>query len=147
MQTETLSIADYSETRKFLRGVELIFTTWKVGDRYTCSVRNVDPGATVCRVSDATLEGATRHATEHAIRGVERTATYSVPPPPADASIEKIILAEENGEREYPLTEFLQTPIRERMEKVLTGKVKFLNSAGTILSTGEAVRALSLGAR
>jgi hypothetical protein len=147
MQTETLAVDEYSETRKFIRAVELIFTTWRVGDRYTCTVRNADPGATICRVSDASLDGALRHATDHASRNLDRTSTYSVPPPRVDSSIDRIILAEGNGERDYPLTEFLQAPVRERMEKVLTGQVKFLNGAGAILSTGEAVRALSLVAR
>jgi hypothetical protein len=54
---------DYTERHEEIDGWKVHFVTYKIGDRYYCTIDNVDPGARFARA-----EGATRAEVEGVAR-------------------------------------------------------------------------------
>jgi hypothetical protein len=52
---------DYSERNETIDTWPIHIVTYRIGDKYYCTIDNVDPGARFARA-----EGATREAAEHA---------------------------------------------------------------------------------
>ena len=59
---------EYSERHEDIDGWKVHIVTYKVGDRYYCSIDNVDPGARFARAEGATREDVERDALEKARR-------------------------------------------------------------------------------
>jgi hypothetical protein len=67
---------EYSERYEEIDGWKVHIVTYKIGDRYHCSIDNVDPGARFARAEGATREDVERVAFEKARRYLGQTRTF-----------------------------------------------------------------------
>jgi hypothetical protein len=67
---------EYSERDEDIDGWKVHIVTYKVGDRYYCSIDNVDPGARFARAEGATREDVEREALEKARRYLGQTRKF-----------------------------------------------------------------------
>ena len=67
---------DYSERRETLDTWPIHIVTYRVGDRYYCTIDNVDPGARFARAEATTREDAERVALEKAQRYLRQTRRF-----------------------------------------------------------------------
>jgi hypothetical protein len=68
---------DYRARKETVGGWELNVVSYKLGEKYLCTVDNVSPGATLARAEGARREEAEKKALEKARAMVERTRTFS----------------------------------------------------------------------
>ena len=67
---------EYSERLEEVDGWKVRLTTYRAGDRYYCSIDNVDPGARFTRAEAATREDAERIALEKAKKYLGQTRRF-----------------------------------------------------------------------
>jgi hypothetical protein len=71
---------EYSERQEEIDGWKVHIVTYKVGDRYYCSIDNVDPGARFARAEGATREDVERVAVEKARKYLGQTRKFPTAP-------------------------------------------------------------------
>ena len=71
--SETLKSEDFRETRQELDGWPINVVSYRVGDRYYCTIDNVDPGARFARAEGTSREEAEAAALEKAQRYLKQT--------------------------------------------------------------------------
>lgn len=64
---------DYLRRQQEVQGWGVTVTSYQLGDRYYCTIENVDPGARIARAEGATREDAERQALEKASKYLART--------------------------------------------------------------------------
>jgi len=69
----TLRSEEFRETRQELDGWPINVVSYRVGDRYYCTIDNVSPGARFARAEGATREEAESTALEKAGRYLKQT--------------------------------------------------------------------------
>lgn len=69
---------DYRETKRDLDGWPITVVTYRVGDRYYCTVESVDPGARFARAEAQSREAAEAAALEKASRYIKQTRRFVV---------------------------------------------------------------------
>jgi hypothetical protein len=69
---------DFSERRGELSGWPVNIVSYRVGDRFYCTIDNVDPGARFARAEGATREEAEAAALEKAARYLQQTRRFPV---------------------------------------------------------------------
>jgi hypothetical protein len=74
--TDTLRSEEFRETRQELGGWPINVVSYRVGDRYYCSIDNVDPGARFARAEGSTREEAESIALEKAGRYLKQTRRH-----------------------------------------------------------------------
>jgi hypothetical protein len=67
---------EFSERRDELNGWPINIVSYRVGDRYYCTIDNVDPGARFARAEGATREEAESTALERATRYLGQTRRF-----------------------------------------------------------------------
>ena len=67
---------DYRETRRELDGWPINVTSYRVGDKWYCSIDNVSPGARFARAEGATREEAENAALEKASKYLKQTRKF-----------------------------------------------------------------------
>ena len=67
---------DYAERRSTIDGWPVNIVTYRIGERYYCTIDNVDPGARFARAEAATREDAERVALEKAQRYLKQTRKF-----------------------------------------------------------------------
>jgi|GEM_PF-6719332 len=131
---KTIRIADWS--------LEII--TYRLDTKYVCIVKNPDPGATICRMSDPTREGAQRLALERANQHLSRTVSLDVYKPEGGSSrLARILHMEEVPPRTFSVPEFLELPIADRMQHILSGSLAFYGAEDELIPSGTAMKLLS----
>ncbi len=55
-------VEQYSTEQRQVAGAEVVVTSYRIDDRYHCTVASVDPGATISRADGATRDEAQRRA-------------------------------------------------------------------------------------
>jgi hypothetical protein len=71
---------DYTERHGEIDGWKVHIVTYRIGDRYYCTIDNVDPGARFARAEGATLEEAERVALEKARKYLAQTRKFPTTP-------------------------------------------------------------------
>lgn len=69
---------DYRETKRELDGWPITVVTYRVGDRYYCTVESADPGARFARADAPSREEAEATALEKASRYIKQTRRFAV---------------------------------------------------------------------
>ena len=67
---------EYTDRNETIDGWPVHVVTYRIGDKYYCTIDNVDPGARFARAEDATREGAERLALEKAKRYLGQTRRF-----------------------------------------------------------------------
>jgi hypothetical protein len=68
----------YTRREQELSGWSILLETYRLGDKYFCTISNVDPGARVARAEGPTREEAERIALENAARWLGQTRRFTV---------------------------------------------------------------------
>jgi hypothetical protein len=74
---EALRPEDYRKREESAGQWKLNVVSYKLGDKYLCSVDNVSPGATLARAEGKTREEAEAKALNKARKMVKKTRTFS----------------------------------------------------------------------
>jgi len=74
---ETLKPEEYQTRAESAGPWKLNVISYKLGDKYLCTVDNVSPGATLARAEGETREQAELKALQKAREMIERTRTFS----------------------------------------------------------------------
>jgi hypothetical protein len=67
---------NYTERRDVIDGWLVNIVTYRIGEKYYCSVENVDPGARIARADGATREEVEHAALAKAQRYLKQTRTF-----------------------------------------------------------------------
>jgi hypothetical protein len=67
---------DYAERKETIDTWPIHIVTYRVGDKYYCTIDNVDPGARFARAEGATREDAERVALEKAKKYLGQTRRF-----------------------------------------------------------------------
>ena len=67
---------DYTERHEEIDGWKVHIVTYRVGDRYYCSIDNVDPGARFARAEGASRDEAERAALDKARKYLAQTRRF-----------------------------------------------------------------------
>ena len=70
---------DFQERREELSGWRVNIVSYRVGDRFYCTIDNVDPGARFARAEGATREEAEGAALDKANRYLKQTRRFPQP--------------------------------------------------------------------
>jgi len=70
---------DYTERKDQIDGWPVNIVTYRIGDKYYCTIDNVDPGARFARAGGATREEVERVALEKAQRYLKQTRKFPAP--------------------------------------------------------------------
>jgi hypothetical protein len=73
----TLKSEEYRETKREVDGWPINITSYRVGDKWYCTIDNVSPGARFARAQGTTREEAEGTALEKAQRYLKQTRRYS----------------------------------------------------------------------
>jgi hypothetical protein len=68
---------NYTERNEEIDGWPVHIVTYRIGEKYYCTIDNVDPGARFARAEAATREEAERVALEKAQRYLKQTRKFS----------------------------------------------------------------------
>jgi hypothetical protein len=68
----------YTRREQELSGWSILLETYRLGDKYFCTISSVDPGARFARAEGPTREEAERIALEKAARWLGQTRRFSV---------------------------------------------------------------------
>jgi hypothetical protein len=68
---------EYSERREVIDGWPVHIVTYRIGDRFYCTIDNVDPGARFARAEGAAREDVERIALEKAKKYLAQTRRFS----------------------------------------------------------------------
>ena len=71
-----MKVEDYTERKEELVGWPVHIVTYRIGQKYCCTIDNVDPGARFARAESATREEAERVALEKAERYLRQTRKF-----------------------------------------------------------------------
>lgn len=75
-----LKSEDYREVKRDLDGWAVTVVTYRVGDRYYCTVESVDPGARFARAEAASRDEAETLALDKASRYIKQTRRFTPTP-------------------------------------------------------------------
>ena len=67
---------DFQERREEMSGWRVNIVSYRIGDRFYCTIGNVDPGARFARAEGATREEAETSALEKAARYLQQTRRF-----------------------------------------------------------------------
>jgi hypothetical protein len=67
---------DFQERRDQLNGWNINIVSYRIGDRYYCTIDNVDPGARFARAGGATRDEAEAAALDKATRYLQQTRRF-----------------------------------------------------------------------
>ena len=67
---------DYTERKDEIDGWPVNIVTYRIGDKYYCTIDNVDPGARFARAEAATREEVERVALDKAQRHLKQTRKF-----------------------------------------------------------------------
>ncbi len=73
-----MNAEEYTERVEEIDGWKVRFVTYRLGDRYYCSIENANPGARFARSEGATREQAEQSAREKARRYLSQTRRFSI---------------------------------------------------------------------
>jgi hypothetical protein len=71
---------EYTERNDVIDGWKVHIVTYRIGDRYYCTIDNVDPGARFARAEGATRGEAERVALEKATKYLGQTRKFPTTP-------------------------------------------------------------------
>ena len=74
-----MNAEDYTERKDQIDGWPVNIVTYRIGDKYYCTIDNVDPGARFARAEGATREEVERAALEKAQRYLKQTRKFPAP--------------------------------------------------------------------
>ena len=74
-----MKVEDYQTRRESHAGWTMNIVSYRLGDRFYCTIDDADPGARLSRGEGATRADAEEQALRKARRMLERTRTHSLP--------------------------------------------------------------------
>ncbi len=136
-------IEEYHEKTIKIAVWTLQIITYRLDSKYVCIVNNPDPGATICRVCEATREGAQRLALERANEHLSRTVNLDVYKPDSNAyQLARISNTQGDPPRDYTVSEFMEVPMGDRMNYILSGSLVFYGARDELIPSGAAMKLL-----
>jgi len=134
----------YNERMVKVSDWSLNILTYRLGRDYVCIVSNIDPSATLCRSKAPTEEEAIRTALENAAQKLHSTSHSQrlAPVLHSGAELAKICYEEHLNVLTYTPDAFRMLNHDLRAEMFLSGKLKFYDTNGHLVSSGEAIRLL-----
>ena len=75
---DPMKAEEYTERQEVIDGWKVHIVTYRIGDRFYCSIDNVDPGARFARAEGATREEVERVALEKAKKYLGQTRKFPV---------------------------------------------------------------------
>jgi hypothetical protein len=118
----------YEEHVRDLGPWQVQIVIYRLGSKFICIVNNLDPNATVCRVSADTRLEAIRRALREASCLLAKTTLCDLAPP-TDAgppSLTKLVYCDGPSSSSYDVGGFLAVSLEERMRMILSGKLTFI---------------------
>ena len=70
---------DFRERREMVDGWNVNIVSYRIGDRFYCTIDNVDPGARFARAEGTTRDEAEAAALEKATRYLQQTRRFPAP--------------------------------------------------------------------
>jgi hypothetical protein len=77
MTAGAMKAEDYSRRQQQVGGWSVVIETFKLGDRYHCTVSNADPGARIARADGPSRDAAEQQALEKAGRYLAQTRRFT----------------------------------------------------------------------
>jgi hypothetical protein len=74
----SMKAEEFTERKQTIDGWKVNVVTYRIGERWYCSIDNVDPGARFARAEGATREEAESRALEQAARYLSNTRKFEV---------------------------------------------------------------------
>jgi hypothetical protein len=75
-----MKVEDYSERSETLDGWPIHIVSYRIGDKFYCSIDNVDPGARFARAEGASRDEVERDAIEKARKHLGQTRRFPTTP-------------------------------------------------------------------
>jgi hypothetical protein len=142
---------EFTEFTREVAECELKLTVYKHAGLYACIVANLDPGATICRVSATTFEEAVQAGVAEATKRICEAPTQALPElprmgmAPQAVTVARIELMDEGIKRSLTFKEFFLLPARKLMTSVLNGHLAFYGPNNQAIPCGSALEALQKG--
>lgn len=134
----------YNERMVKVSDWSLNVLTYRLGRDYVCIVSNIDPSATLCRSKAESEEGAVHQALEIAGQKLKDHANMRavVPVLNSGAELAGISYEHPDGTQMYTPEKLRALDHDLRAEMFLSGRLKFHDTNGHLVSSGEAIRLL-----
>jgi len=143
MSTVSTLIEDYVEFQRGIGRWKIQIVAYHLGDKHICIVNNLDPGATICRVSAGTRKEALRKGLTEANNLLARTAYLEPPKAREPAKLALIEYLDGADSASFEVDTFLQLPMDYRVKCLSEGKLLFRDSHGDLMASGDAMRCLN----
>lgn len=141
--TVTSLVEEYEEHVREVGPWTLQIIAYKLDTKYVCIINNLDPGATVCRMSARTRDSALRDALQMANSYLSQTVMHDIAKKVAKPTeLHKIQLCEDGQDRVFMVGDFLVLPLQERMAYILSGNLVYYAADGSTIQSGDAMRLL-----
>lgn len=142
--TKNLLMEHYEAHERQLARWKVQIIAYLLGDKYVCIVNNLDPNATICRVSADSRRNAMERAIREANASLARTAIVEVPLWTAPSAEQALVRLDFGGDAplSYGVPEFVALPMGERMRMILSGSLAFIGADGAALPSDVAMRLL-----
>ena len=118
--------------------------TYSLGREFVCIISNLDPGATICRAKAETQEEAIRLTIENAQERLRASQSSETVPLVLNSGSDLALLEYEspNGVQSFSPDDFRSIKHDQRAEMFLSGMLRFFDSSGKVVNSGEAIRIL-----
>jgi hypothetical protein len=127
-------IRSYEECMVEVGSSKLQLISYNFYNKFVCIVNNLDPGATICRVSGSTRQEAVDLGLAQAEQKVGASLNAEVKPKPlppngitSNSCLVRIEYADEDKITKYTVDAFLDLSIQKRMELILSGCLTFIS--------------------
>jgi hypothetical protein len=123
------------------------------GGKHVCIVNNIDPGATICRVTGFSRAEALQRGLAEAKCRLAQTVFA---PPVAKAgnavvntpvTLDHIDEVDRAETVQYRVTDFLELPVQTRIELILSGRLSYYSDSGEAIPPDQAVKLLGQAGR
>ena len=143
MRQPATLLGDRQEYTRVVANWTLQIIAYRLGEKFVCIVNNVDPGATICRVSAPTRDRALREGLHQANVLLSQTVILDAPKAGENYTQLSRIVFQDAGKRvDLTVAKFLELPIQTRMEHILSGNPGYFDIDDRPVPAGDAMKLL-----
>lgn len=138
-------LENYEEYTREIGVWQLQIIAYQLGHKYVCIINNLDPGATICRVSAPTRCEALKRALEEANARLSQVEISDILPaqePPKEQTLSRLEYQTADRSESYSVAEFLALPVGTRMELILSGSLLYRDAGNGLIRSETAMRLL-----
>lgn len=144
METVTHTARNHEEHRSQLFTWTIDIVSYQIANKFVCIVNNTDPGATICRVCGDSRSEALAAGLKAASSLI--AASIFTEKEPTIATKTKVSRIEFNDgvtQLTYTCEDFLNTPLQNRMDQILSGNLTYFGDDDSLVHPGIAITQLS----